>query len=320
MSWQAMDATLLFDSTALPAAERYAATQDVLVRSSHPTTLDPIDTADAAALQFQAWMMAPDAMMFAASGAALHMWRRETRHWYDDEPLFALTTQLSGRARMAQNDADAALLPGSLRLVDLGAAYDYASSETGNNVSYQLTMDAVGLQRAEIAAAAPRLSASPLCALVREGLTDLAAHAQAGGQVYQELHQAMVDLTRALIISVLTDDAPRSLPDSDVVLWAALCSHIRRHLHERSLDEASAAASLGVEQERLRRVAEAHGAELGDYIKTRRVAAAKTELARHSERILPPRALLASTAARWGFTSADTLLEAMATTPEGPFQ
>jgi AraC-like DNA-binding protein len=310
-----MDATLLFDSAAVPVAERYAAVQDLLIQSSHPTTLDPLGTADPAAFQFQAWAMAPDAVMFAASGPALRLWRPETRHWYDDEPLFALTTQPSGRAWMAQSDVRAALLPGSLRLVDLGSAYDYASSGTGSSVSYQLAMDAVGLERTEIAAAAQRLSASPLCDLVRDSLTDLAAHAQTGGQVYQELHQAMVDLTRALVISVLPDDAPRSLPDNDIVLWAALCSYIRRHLHDRSLDEASAAESLGVERERLRRVAEARGVELSDFIRTRRVQLARAELARHSARILPARAVLASTAARWGFTGPDTLLEAMAATP-----
>ena len=178
-----MHPALLFDSTALPVAERYAAAQEVLVQSSHPTTLDPLDTVNPAAFQFQAWATAPDALMFAASGPALHLWRRETRHWYDDESLFALTTQPSGRAWMVQNDAAAALLPGSLRLVDLGAAYDYTSSGMGSSVSYQLTMDAVGLQRPEIAAAAPRISASPLYGLLRDSLTDLAAHAQGGGAV-----------------------------------------------------------------------------------------------------------------------------------------
>ena len=310
-----MDATLLFDSAAVPAAERYAAAQDLLIRSSHPTTLGPLGPANPAAFHLQAWAMAPDAVLFATSGPALHLWRRETRHWYDDEPLFALTTQPSGRAWMVQNDVGAALLPGSLCLIDLGAAYDYTSSGMGTSFTYQLTMDAVGLQRPEIAAAAPRLSTSPLCGLVRDSLTDLAAHAQAGGPVYQELHQAIVDLTRALVISVLPDDGPRSRPDSDILLWATLCSYIRRHLHERSLDEMSAAESLGVEPERLRRVAQARGVELSDFIRTRRVKAARAELARHSERILTSRAVLASTAARWGFTSPDTLLEAMAATP-----
>jgi hypothetical protein len=128
-----MAATLVFDSAALPAAERYAAAQDLLIQSSHPTTLAPLDPADPAAFHFRAWAMAPDAMMFAASGPALRLWRRETRHWYDDEPLFALTTQPSGRAWMTQNDAVAALRPGSLRLVDLGAAYEYASSGMGSS-------------------------------------------------------------------------------------------------------------------------------------------------------------------------------------------
>ena len=125
-----------------------------------------------------------------------------------------------------------------------------------------------------------------------------------------------MDLTRALIISVLPDDAPRSVPDSDVLLWAALCFHIRRHLHEGSLDEASAAESLGVGRDRLRRVAQAHGVELSDFIRTRRVEIARAELARRSERIIPARAVLTSTAARWGFASPDTLLEAMAATPQ----
>ena len=312
-------ATLLFDSATLPPAERYAAAQDVLLQSSHPTTLDPLNPAEAAGFQFRAWAMAPDGVMFTASGPALHLWRRENRNWHDEESLFALTTQPTGRAVMTQHDAGASVLvPGSLRLVDLGAAYDYAFCETGSSVTYQLTMESVGLRRPEIAAAAARLSASPLFGLVRDNLTDLAAHAQTGGPVYLELHQAMVDLTRALIVSVLPDEAPGSMPDSDVVLWAALRSHVRRHLHERSLDEASVAVSLGVEPGRLRRVAEAHGLELSDFIAARRVKAARAELARHPAGVLPARAALASTAARWGFTSPDTLLEAMAADPDGP--
>jgi AraC-like DNA-binding protein len=307
-----VNAALLFDAAAVPAAERFAAVQDLLVRSSHPTTLDPAGTPDPAAIRFRAWATAPDSVLFASAGPGLRLQRRETRRHYDDEPLFALTTQSSGRAWVVQNNVTTALLPGSLGLVDLGAAYDYTWSGMGSSVSYQLTMEAVGLQRAEIETAAPRLSASPLGCLVRETLTDIAARAQAGAPVYQELHQAMADLARALVISVLPDDPPRSMPDDDTVLWAALCSYIRRHLHEPSLDIASAAESMGVARERLRRVAEGHGVEVNDLIRTRRLQKARSELAGRPARIMPARAALASTAARWGFASPERLLEAMA--------
>jgi AraC-like DNA-binding protein len=310
-----MSVTPLFDSAAVPAVERFAAVQDVLVHSSHPTTVDLLGTADPAALRFQAWTTSPDAVMFATSSPGIRLRRRDTRRRYDDEPLFALTTQPSGRALMVQNGVSTTLVPGTLCLVDLGKAYDYSSSGKGISYTYQLTMDAVGLQRTEIETAAPRLSGSLLCGLVRDSLTDLVAHAQAGGKAYQELHQSMADLARALVISVLPDDPPGTLPDSDTVLWAALCSHIRRHLHEPSLDEETTAASLGISRERLRQVTESRGLDLGDLIRTRRVRGARAEFAGRSERILPPRALLASTAARWGFTSPEMLLEAMASTP-----
>lgn len=314
LSRQPVAATLLFDTAMIPAGERFAAAQDLLMHNSHSMTIDPAGTADPAAFRFQAWAMAPDAVMFAASGPGLHMHGRD----HDEQALFSLTTQSTGQAWVVQNGVGATLTPGSLRLVDLDAAYDYSWSGMGSSVSYQLTLDAVGLQRAEIAAAALRLSASPLCGIVRDHLTDLVAQAHAGKHVYHELHQAMVDLARELVISVLPDDPPRYLPVSDTVLWAELCSHIRRHVHEPTLDEASVAESLGVERERLCRIARTHGAELNDLISTRRVQGARAELTRRSPRIIPGRAALSSAAARWGFTSAEALLEAMTESGEAP--
>lgn len=305
---------LLFDSSTVAAPDRFGAIQEVLVQSSHPTTLDMAALPDPASFQLQAYALGPKASMFTASGPAMRMCRR----WYDDQSVFALSTQPTGLARVIQNDACVEVRAGSLHLVEPGGAYDYSWSDGGSNISYQLTMDAVGLDREEIAAAAPRLPESPLADLVRDNLLDLHEYAQVGGQVYQELSQTIIDLTRALLLTVLPDEPVTGLPDDDSVLWSALCAHVRRHMHQPSLSEATTAESLGITRKRLRLVAEGHGTDVASLITARRLHRARADLISKQGRVLPAPATLASVAARWCFATVDALLDALAAVPVGP--
>ncbi|GAB7189550.1 hypothetical protein NUM3379_02560 [Kineococcus sp. NUM-3379] len=314
---------LVFDSSAVAPGDRFDAVHEAVRRCTHPARFDPGAAGDPAGFEYRAWSTAPGAALFRASGTGMRMWRHDTGVFPGDEALVCLTVQPAGHARLTQDGAVRDLVPGALWICDMSRAYDFSWSGPGVSGSYQLTPDALGLQPCDLAEAAPRLPASPLHGVVRDHVADLLEHARAGLPLVPALHRATVDLARALVVSVLSEEVPRSLPDDEQVLWSALRTHLRRHLRERDLDEASAARALGVAPERLRRLTEGRGVVLADLVTERRVRGARADLERRGTAgggasALPGAAVLASTAARWGFRSPGALLDALAAEHAGP--
>jgi AraC-like DNA-binding protein len=304
---------LLFDSLTVEAADRYEAIRELLHGATHPASFGPIDDHVKDRLRFRAWGLGSEASMFSAEGPGMYLRRRErANRFLADDSLVCLSVQPSGHAWVSHGGHDYDLRPGSLWLLNMCDEYDYVWDGWGSSSSYQVALDVLGLAPTDLAAAAPRLTASPLYPLVRDHLVGLAAYVKAGGPVTAALNYTMSDLFRALVISVLGDTPPPARPDDDVVLWEALSTFLRWHLRDPSLDERMISEALGIGEHRLRSLTQARGVSVMDFVVTRRLAGARQEL----EATRAADKSLAATARRWGFTSPAQLIAMLAGAPD----
>ena len=298
----------LFDSADIDAADRLDAVRDLLRSATHPASFGPTERGGLDGLRLRAWGLGGGAIIFHTDGPGLYMRRKQARDFPVDESLVCLSVQSSGRARLVQGEHRYALRSGSLWLTDMSDSYDYALTGQGCSLTYQVDMETLGFAPSDIAAAAARLTASPLYPLVRDHLVSLTEYVKTDGPISSELSYATSDLIRGLVISVL-GDAPR-LPRlaDDQALWDELTTFLRRHLRDPMLDEPTVARALGIPLRQLRRLAEARGVCVTVMITSRRLDGACREL--DATRAADRSAV--STARRWGFASPGQLLRMLA--------
>lgn len=294
---------LLFDSEAVAAEHRLDAIREMLRGATHPASFGPSDSGAPGQLRFRAWSLGGGSNVFCAEGTGMYLRRKEASRFLTDDSLICLSVQPSGRGRISQGGHQYDLRPRSLFLTNMCDEYDYAWDDWGASSTYQVGVDVLGLSPADIAAAAPRLAASPLYPIVREHLIGLTALLKAHGTDSAALSYATSDMTRALVISVLGDAPSRAIPGDDNVLWGELSTFLRLHLRDPALDERAIARALGVQARELRRLAEERGISLMDLVTVRRLEGARGELAATGE----AERSVASTARRWGFASAAQL-------------
>ena len=299
---------LLFDSEAVAAEHRFDAIREMLRGATHPTSFGPSDSGEPGQLRLRAWSLGDDSSVFCAEGTGMYLRRKETNRFLTDDSLICLSVQPAGHARISQGGHRYELRHRSLFLTNMCDEYDYVWDGWGASSTYQVGVDVVGLAPADIATAAPRLAASPLYPIVREHLIGLAALIKAHGTDNAALGHATSDLLRALVISVLGDAPPRTVPCDDDALWEELSTFLRLHLRDPGLDERAIARALGVRARELRRLADERGISLTDLITIRRLEGARSELAatRDADRSV------AATARRWGFASAAQLTSMLA--------
>ncbi|GAB3598540.1 hypothetical protein GCM10027586_00550 [Kineococcus gypseus] len=307
---------LLFDSAHVEPERLFPTIADVLERITHPLRYDPGAGASPSDFSYTVWSCGSGGTLLSTRGPGVHVSRTQTHRFLRDEGLVTLTLRAPGGARLEQGGELHDLRPGGLLLCDMSRPYDYVSFGTGQTVSYQMTLDSLGLDPVDIATAASRLDDSPLLSMVREHLVELAEYFRAGHPPYRALHQATVDLARSLLLSVLPLELPGSAPGEDAdSLWRAVRIYVRRHLREPDLSSATVARALGVGLDQLHRLGEERGSTIEHLVLSGRLHGARTDLAEPSEG-LAPRALLVSTATRWGFGSPDGLLDALAAHPQ----
>jgi AraC-like DNA-binding protein len=290
---------ILFDSGGVPPDSRLDAMRQALRDVTVPTTLIVEERpGQAVSGQMRYWAFGP-ADLVATSGSGLTL-RRDPRHLRVAGPsVVALSMQTAGTGHFEHLGHQQLMPPGSLMLVDLTAPYEFGWTGAGGNQGLQVSYGLLGLTPEVVRAAIGRLEASPLAGLMRHQLRLLSEHGDAlGSEAAAAVGAAAADLLRALIVSVVDDDALARAVGAQT-LTTRLLAYLHRYLRETDLTPERIAAAHSISVRQLYKLCEQAGLHLEPWLIAQRLEGARAEL-------LSPAAqqrTIAAVARSWGFTN-----------------
>lgn len=238
----------------------------------------------------------------SARSTAVTLRRTERLAREDEEAAVTLGVQMTGSSVVVQRGREALLGPGDCAVHESIAPYTLLFDE---GVDYRF----IRFPRAALAlpdrllrdmTAVPLGSGNPLARLAFTYFSQLA--------VTDELHQdahadtvvaPSVELLRAVLASQHGDSSLARAP-LEATLSLRITQYIRAHLADPDLSAARIAAAHGISVRHLYAVLSRSGISLGDWIRSRRLAECKRELAGPNRRLRT----IAATGRSWGFVDA----------------
>lgn len=230
------------------------------------------------------------------SGTTLRRTPRMARAMNDCPIALALPLRTSNRLVWAREDR--VFDRTDLMLVDLSAPYLYSWSGDGASYAFHVDYDDLDVPMDVIRNAMPKLSASPLYALVRDHIARVmtsAAEIAASGQA-ADVGAASAELMRALIVSA-AGDARRTREVMRASLGERVRAYVRHHLRDPDLSPAKIAAANAISIRELYRLYEDRGHSLERSVIEQRLDGARDELAAATGDTI------SAIAAAWGFSS-----------------
>jgi AraC-like DNA-binding protein len=238
----------------------------------------------------------------SARATAVTLRRTERLAREDEEPAVTLGVQMTGSSVVVQNGRECLLRPGEFAVYESIAPYTHLFDE---GVDYRF----IRFPRAALAlpdrllrdiTAVPLGSDNPIARLAFTYFSQLA--------VTDELHQgvhadAVVEPSIELLRAVLTSQHGNSSLAKgplEATLSLRITQFLREHLADPDLSAERIAAAHGISVRHLYAVLSRSGISLGDWIRTRRLAACRRELAGPNGRLRT----IAAIGRRWGFVDA----------------
>ncbi|MFE9287159.1 helix-turn-helix domain-containing protein [Streptomyces olivaceus] len=238
----------------------------------------------------------------SAQGTPVSLRRTERLAREDHEPSVFLGLQVSGTNMVGQHGRQCLVGPGNLVVFESTAPYTLRFEERFGYLSLRIPREALALpERVLREAAAVTLGpGNPTARLAFTYFSQLAACEELRGGAHAEaLVGPSVELLRAVVTSQLGDaGAGRALPE--VPLGMRVTQYVRAHLADPDLSAQRIAAAHGVSVRHLYNVLSRSGISLGDWIRTRRLAECRRELAGPGARTWT----IAAIGRRWGFVDA----------------
>ncbi|MEV7297822.1 helix-turn-helix domain-containing protein [Streptomyces clavifer] len=238
----------------------------------------------------------------SARATAVTLRRTERLARRDEEPAVTLGVQMTGSSVVVQNDRECLLNAGEFAVYESIAPYTHLFDK---GVDYHF----IRFPRAALAlpdrllrdiAAVPLGSDSPIARLAFPYFSQLA--------ITDALHQgghadAVVEPSVELLRAVLTSqhgNASLARAPLEATLSLRITQYLRKHLADPDLSAARIAAAHDISVRHLYAVLSRSGISLGDWIRTRRLAACRRELAGPNGRLRT----IAAIGRSWGFMDA----------------
>ncbi|MFD7968729.1 AraC-like ligand-binding domain-containing protein [Streptomyces clavifer] len=238
----------------------------------------------------------------SARATAVTLRRTERLARRDEEPAVTLGVQMTGSSVVVQNDRECLLKAGEFAVYESIAPYTHLFDK---GVDYRF----IRFPRAALAlpdrllrdiAAVPLGSDSPIARLAFPYFSQLA--------ITDALHQgghadAVVEPSVELLRAVLTSqhgNASLARAPLEATLSLRITQYLRKHLADPDLSAARIAAAHDISVRHLYAVLSRSGISLGDWIRTRRLAACRRELAGPNGRLRT----IAAIGRSWGFMDA----------------
>ncbi|MFJ8936810.1 helix-turn-helix domain-containing protein [Streptomyces sp. NPDC102365] len=238
----------------------------------------------------------------SARATAVTVRRTERLARVDEEPLVFLGLQMAGTSLVVQNGRECLLGPGDFAVYESVAPYTLLFDEGVDHHFFRLPRAALALPERLLrdVTAITLGPGNPLARLASTYFTQLAAHDELQRGAHAE---AVVEPSIELLRAVLTSwhgDSRRAREPLEATLSLRITHWIRTHLADTDLSAARIAAAHGISVRHLYAVLSRSGISLGDWIRARRLAECRRELAGPNARLRT----VAATGRRWGFVDA----------------
>ncbi|WP_151484739.1 AraC-like ligand-binding domain-containing protein [Streptomyces albicerus] len=238
----------------------------------------------------------------SARASAVTVRRTERLARQDEEPAVFLGVQVTGSSLVVQNGRACVLHPGELAVYGSISAYTLLFDEGVDHhfLRFPRALLALPDRLLRDTSAITLGSDNPLAGLAHTYFSQLA--------VSDRLHQAAhghavvepsVELLRALLTTQHGNSGLAAAP-LEATLGLRVTQYIQEHLADPDLSAARIAAAHDISVRHLYAVLSRSGISLGDWIRTRRLAACRRELAGVSGRLRT----IAAIGRSWGFTDA----------------
>ncbi|MFC8036078.1 helix-turn-helix domain-containing protein [Streptomyces griseoincarnatus] len=291
----------VLDTAFIPPRDREEVVRNAVWKSMVAVDIDHRPAAEDISVRIGLGTVGPIKICSArATAVALRRTERLARE--DEEPAVTLGVQMKGSSVVVQNGRECLLRPGELAVYQSIAPYTHLFDE---GVDYRF----IRFPRAALAlpdrllrdvTARPLGSDNPVARLAFPYFSQLA--------VSDELHQgehadAVVEPSIELLRAVLTSQHANSglaKEPLEATLGLRITQYILSHLADADLTAARIAAAHNMSVRHLYAVLSRSGISLGDWVRARRLAACRRELAGPNGRLQT----IAAIGRRWGFVDA----------------
>ncbi|MFG2174198.1 helix-turn-helix domain-containing protein [Streptomyces niveus] len=238
----------------------------------------------------------------SARATAVTLSRTERLARKDDEPAVTLGIQMAGSSMVVQNGRECTLGPGHCAVFESIAPYTLLYDEGVDHRFIRFPRAALALpdrllRDMTAVALGPD---NPVASLAFTYFSQLAVTDELhGGGHADAVVEPSVELLRAALTTQHGNSGLAKAP-LEATLGLRINQYIREHLADRDLSAARIAAAHGISVRHLYAVLSRSGISLGDWIRTRRLAECRRELAGPDGRLRT----VAAIGRRWGFVDA----------------
>ncbi|MFC5833531.1 helix-turn-helix domain-containing protein [Nonomuraea insulae] len=240
--------------------------------------------------------------IFSARATAATVRRTEQLAREDKEPAVFLELQMTGTSLVAQNGRQCLLRPGTFAVYESIAPYTLLFDEGVDNHFFRFPRAALALPERLLRdiTALPLGSDNPIARLAFTYFAQLAV----SDDMHQSVHadaviEPSIELLRAVLTSQHGNSSLAKAP-LEATLSLRITHYIRAHLADPDLSAARIAAAHDISVRHLYAVLSQSGISLGDWIRTRRLAECRRELAGPNGRLRT----IAAIGRSWGFVDA----------------
>lgn len=291
----------VLDTAFIPPRDREEAIRNAVWESMVAVDIDHGPPAEDIAVRIGLGAVGP-LRVCSARATAVTLRRTERLAREDEEPAVTLGVQMTGSSMVVQNGRECLLRPGDCAVFESVAPYTLLFDEGVDHRFIRFPRAALALPDRSLrdVTAVPLGSGNPIARLAFTYFSQLA--------VTDELHQGVhadaavqpsVELLRAVLTSQHGDSGSAKAP-LEATLSLRVTRYIREHLADRDLSAARIAAAHDISVRHLYAVLSRSGISLGDWIRTRRLAECRRELAGQNGRLRT----IAAIGRSWGFADA----------------
>ncbi|MEU6768073.1 helix-turn-helix domain-containing protein [Streptomyces sp. NPDC046853] len=238
----------------------------------------------------------------SARATAVTIRRTERLARQDEEPAVFLGLQVTGTSLVAQNGRECVLGPGEFAVYESISPYTLLFDEGVDHHFLRFPRSALALPDRLLRDSTTITlgSDNPVASLAFTYFSQLVGNVRLHQGVHADaIVEPSVDLLRAVLTSQQGNAGLAKAP-LEATLSLRVTQYIRRHLADPDLSAARIAAAHDISVRHLYAVLSRSGISLGDFIRTRRLAECKRELAGPNGRLRT----IAATGRRWGFADA----------------
>ncbi|MER7779991.1 helix-turn-helix domain-containing protein [Streptomyces sp. NPDC096191] len=291
----------MLDASVVPPSEREDTIRRALWKSFSRVDIDHHTSQESTAARMALGTVGP-MKVCSAQGTPVSLRRTARLAREDHEPAVFLGLQVTGTNLVGQHGRQCLVGPGSLVVFESTAPYTLRFDQSFGYLSLRIPREALALpQRMLRKATAVTLGpGNPTARLAFTYFSQLANSEELRAGTYAEsVIVPSVELLRAVVASQLGNFGP-GRATSDEMLGLRIAQYLGAHFADPGLSAPRIAAAHDISVRHLYNVLSRSGISLGDWIRTRRLAECKRELAGPSGRL----STIASIGRRWGFIDA----------------